>query len=33
VVTRPVEIYGPAILAGIGVITMHVLATRKGVAA
>jgi TRAP transporter 4TM/12TM fusion protein len=33
VVTRPVEIYGPAILAGIGVITMHVLGTRKGVAA
>ena len=33
VVTRPVEIYGPAILAGIGVITMHVLGTRKGAAA
>jgi TRAP-type uncharacterized transport system fused permease subunit len=33
VVTRPVEIYGPAILTGIGVITMHVLGTRKGVAA
>ncbi len=33
VVTRPVEIYGPAILAGIGVITMRVLGTRKGVAA
>ncbi len=33
VVTRPVEIYGPAILAGIGVITMHALGTRKGVAA
>ena len=33
VVTRPVEIYGPAILAGIGVITMHVLGTRRGVAA